>query len=76
MHNTTPESAKNRTFGASAARILCKAARNSDNWYWLIAFTKLNICHIIGAKELAKVGHDADLFDIQVEHLPKKAVTT
>jgi hypothetical protein len=75
-HHMAPESAKNRTFGSPAARILCKAARNSDNWCWRIAFMRLNICHRIGAKEPAKVRHDADLFDIQVEHLSRKAVST
>jgi len=45
-----------------------------DEGYWHNAFTRINICHRIGANDLAILRHDAGLLTIQVEHLAKGLV--
>jgi hypothetical protein len=40
-----------------------------DEGYWHNAFTRIRICHRIGANDLAILRHDAGLLTIQVEHL-------
>jgi hypothetical protein len=45
-----------------------------DEGYWHNAFTRIRICHRIGANDLAILRHDAGLLTIQVEHLAMELV--
>ncbi|MFW9078014.1 hypothetical protein ACOI9X_01825 [Pseudomonas sp. P2757] len=55
---------------------LFKPVRISDNWCWHYAFTRINICHRIGANDLAILRHDARLLAIQVEPFGADACPT
>jgi hypothetical protein len=43
-----------------------KPVRISDNWCWQNAFSQFNICHRIGANDLATLRHDVRLYQFRL----------
>ena len=61
-----------RTRPERRTRQFSKPVRISDNWCWQNAFIQLNICHRIGANDLASLRHDASLYQFRLNIWPER----